>query len=85
MMRKSLGSPDDLQRLPSLLGRIFRIALFGRDLFDYEALVAAPAESKLQAWKTCRENMGMYSVPERDSSELDSASTRQQYVQKWTY
>ncbi len=85
MMRKSLGSPDDLQRLPSLLGRILRIALYGWDNYDYEGLIAASAEAKLQAWKSCKEGMGMYSVPERDGSELDSASTRQQYVQKWTY
>lgn len=85
MMRKSLGSPDDLNRLPSLLGRIYRIALYGRDTYDYSHLISATTEERNQAWQQCREAMGMYSVPERDTSDVDHGSSRQQYVQKWTY
>lgn len=86
MMRKSLGSPADLDKLPSLLGRIFRIALYGRDNFDYQSLVAATPDTKLAAWKSCRDAMGMHSVPERDVSTPEDGSTRQQYIhQRWTY
>jgi hypothetical protein len=86
MMRKSLGSPQDLDKLPSLLGRIFRIALYGRDSFDYTTPYGASEETKLAAWKSCRDAMGMHSVPERDVSTVEDGSTRQQYVRdRWTY
>ena len=85
MMRKNLGSPEDLNKLPSLLGRIFRIALYGYDDFDYASLFHADANTKLSAWKACKEGMGMYAVPERDESSIDDGSSRQQFVPKWTY
>ena len=40
MLRKNLNSPSDLSKMPSLLGRIFRIAMYGRDDFDYAALAS---------------------------------------------
>jgi len=63
MMRKSLGSPDDLKYLPSLLGSIFRQAYFGVDSFDYAA-VSANTEEQTKAWKSCRDHMGMHSSPD---------------------
>ena len=80
MMRKALGGPADLQRMPSLLGRIFRIALYGRDTFDYQPLYSATVEAKNAAWKSCRDGLGMHAVPEKDMSSVDSGSSRQQYV-----
>lgn len=80
MMRKALGGPADLARMPSLLGRIFRIALFGKDEFDYRPLYAASVEAKNAAWKSCRDGLGMHAVPDRDVSSVDSGSSRQQYV-----
>lgn len=80
MMRKALGGPADLARMPSLLGRIFRIALYGKDSFDYSALYSASVEAKNAAWKTCRDGLGMHAVPDKDVSNVDSGSSRQQYV-----
>ena len=80
MMRKALGSPDDLNKLPSLLGRIFRIAMYGKDSFDYTALYRATVAEKNAAWKVCRDGMGMHSGPDRDTSTVDDGSSRQQYV-----
>ncbi len=82
MMRKALGSPEDLHKLPSLLGRIFRIAMYGKDDFDYSVLYKSTASEKNGAWKVCRDGMGMHSGPEKDVSTVDDGSTRQQYVTK---
>ena len=38
MMRKNLNDPSDLNKMPSFLGRVFRIALYGTDDFDYSAI-----------------------------------------------
>ncbi len=76
MMRKHLGSPDDLQKMPSLLGRIFRIALYGRDDFNYAQFFSGVAtdETRNAAWKTCRDHLGMHSTPDPDDKN------RQQYT-----
>jgi hypothetical protein len=74
MMRRTVDSPESLQHLPSLLGSYFRVALYGRDDFNYEALLTASDEAKLNAWNTCRSNMGIHSIPDT----TDAA--RQQYV-----
>lgn len=80
MMRKAMAGPSDLQRMPSLLGRIFRIALYGKDTFDYQQLISASLEAKNAAWKACRDRLGMHAVPDKDVSNVDSGSSRQQYV-----
>jgi len=38
MLRKNLNDPEDLKKMPSLLGRVFRLALWGRDDYPYTAL-----------------------------------------------
>lgn len=75
MMRKTLNSPQDLEVMPSLLGRVLRIALYGHDSFDYEPLLRAPEEEKLSAWKKCRDAMGMHATYDADDK------SRQQYQQ----
>lgn len=79
MMRKNLGRPEDLANLPSLLGRIFRIALYGGDSFDYELLAGASAADKLAAWKRCRDSMGMHATYDPDDK------SRQQYQPMYVY
>eukprot|EP01036_Dinobryon_divergens_P030196 gene30195-39399_t len=65
-MRKNLNSPSDLNKMPSLLGRIFRIAMYGRDDFDYASLASASNDEKLSSWKTCRNHLGMHATPDID-------------------
>lgn len=74
MLRKNLNSAQDLDNLPSYLGSIFRLALHGRDDFDYKALIAAPKEAKRASWKRCRDAMGMHATPDPDDK------ARQQYT-----
>jgi hypothetical protein len=74
MMRKTVHSPEVLQHMPSLLGSYFRIAMYGRDDFDYSTLLTGSDETKLNAWQNCRVAMGMHSHPDPNDS------TRQQYV-----
>ena len=73
MLRKSLGGPQDLDKMPSILGRIFRIALYGVDDYDYTSLVTATDEVKLTAWKKCRDSFGMHATYDFDDT------SRQQY------
>ncbi len=77
MMRKHLSSPEDLKKMPSLLGRIFRIALYGHDDFNYQHYLeqsAAGNEVRNKAWKTCRDHLGMHVTPDPDDK------SRQQYT-----
>ena len=68
MIHKNLRGPEDLQKLPSLLDSIFRVALFGKDSFDYAGLLNHPTKQqrqngttdlKLHAWNGCRAHLGM--------------------------
>jgi len=74
MMRKNLSDERDLSIMPSLLGRIFRIAVFGYDDFDYESVVKSDSKQKKTAWKACRDLLGMHSTPDKDDR------SRQQYT-----
>jgi hypothetical protein len=89
MMRKTLGSPMDLENLPSLLGRIFRIALYGKDDYNYAQWTdehsGSSVEQKNAAWKRCRDSLGMYYAPEAENPEEVAAgigATRQQFVHR---
>jgi hypothetical protein len=83
MMRKQLGSPEDLDKLPSYLGHIFRLSYYGYDSFNYEQHINAVSGStevekdleRDRVWKKCRDEMGMYGIPDRNY-ELQH---RQQY------
>lgn len=83
-MRKALNSPHDLQRMPSLLGRIFRIALYGADDYDYSSYASNSVDAKNKVWQTCRDHLGMHSTPDRQEQQLQysgsAASSRQQYT-----
>ena len=74
MLRKALSDPKDLERMPSLLGRIFRIALTGKDTFDYARNLEASTDQKNVAFKACRDHFGMYLTPDPDATD------RQQYT-----
>lgn len=74
MLRKALGSPEDLNKMPSLLGRIFRIALYGYDTFDYSPFINGDSSMKQAAWKSCKDHLGMHFTPDIDDK------TRQQYT-----
>jgi hypothetical protein len=80
MMRKTLAGPEDLAHLPSLLGRIFRLALTGTDSFDYAALQSMPRDAWDQSWRKCREQLGMHATPDASVDTADPVH-RQQYVQ----
>lgn len=43
-MRKQLNGPDDLLTMPSLLGRLFRLASNGTDTFEYDLLAKPGAD-----------------------------------------
>ena len=74
-MRKTLGGPADLAKMPSLLGSVFRQAISGgEDAFDYSALERADDAAKEEAWASCRNQLGMHTPP-----DLGDRS-RQQYV-----
>jgi len=77
MMRKTLGGPADLSKLPSLLGSVFRTAISGADTFDYEALATASDGVKEESWTACRNLLGMH-TPFPDVG--DKSSSRQQYM-----
>ncbi len=71
-----LKSPEDLQMMPSLLGRIFRIALYGRDDFNYQQYLeqsAAGDAVRNTAWKTCRDHLSMHATQDPNDKK------RQQY------
>lgn len=74
MLRKHLSGPEDLNKLPSLLGRIFRIALYGHDSFDYTPYVTGSNEAKQSAWKACKDHLGMHLTIDPDDK------SRQQYT-----
>mmetsp|Transcript_1484 Transcript_1484/g.2442 ORF Transcript_1484/g.2442 Transcript_1484/m.2442 type:complete len:437 (+) Transcript_1484:26-1336(+) len=80
MMRKALAHPDHLANMPSLLGRIFRIALYGKDAFDYSTYYNAEVSVKDTAWKTCRDSLGMHTTPDT-SLDLSLPTHRQQYTE----
>ena len=71
MMRKNLGSPIDLNDLPSLLGHYFRLAYYHQDTFDYGSLVTLSTEDKMKLWTSCKNKFGIHYTPNDD---------RQQYV-----
>ena len=68
MIYKNLRGPEDLQMLPSLLGSIFRMAIFGKDSYDYAGLLNTAkhgknhTDLKLQAWYDCRAHLGMTEI-----------------------
>ena len=73
MMRKTLYGPEALQSMPSLLGHYFRVALYGEDNFDYASIISSTSdETKLAAWQSCRQSLGMYATPD--------STTRQQFM-----
>lgn len=76
MLRKHLNSPADLEKMPSFLGHVFRLAYYGKDDFDYTALKDGSDALRLDKYKTCREFLGMYTPPE-EVSKLPHE--RQQY------
>lgn len=77
MMRKQLGSPEDLERMPSYLGHVFRLTYYGHDSFDYAKLINAASDGERDAsWQKCREQLGMHMVPDPDYDALH----RQQYT-----
>lgn len=75
MMRKYLSSPEDLEKMPSLLGRIFRIAIWGKDNYDYSRYYSMSNEEKSAVWDTCRNTLGMHATPDVDDK------SRQQYTE----
>ncbi len=78
-MRKALNAPEDLQYLPSYLGHIFRLVYFGYDDFDYARLLSRQTQDhslRDQAWKQCRDHMGMHSTPDEGNDRIH----RQQYT-----
>jgi hypothetical protein len=92
MLRKNLG-PDDLDRMPSFLGRIFRVALQdGVDTFDYTNIyelydnAAKNREAELKAalehWSQCRDMLGMHTPLDTVESRRQKKhpAERQQYV-----
>ena len=74
MLRKNLRGPEDVAKMPSYLGSLFRTALFGEDKFDYASLITGSVETKQANWKLCRDSLGMHATPDPDSKE------RQQYT-----
>lgn len=74
MLRKHLSGPDDLKKMPSLLGRIFRIALYGHDSFDYSPFVTGGNDVRQAVWKGCKEHLGMHLTVDPDDK------SRQQYT-----
>ena len=66
-MRKNLNDLQQIrQTLPSLLGHIFRQAVFHEDRFNYDSLLLADNKVRLSAWQDCRTAMGMHYSPEKD-------------------
>lgn len=66
-MRKNLNDPKQLGELfPSYLGRLFRVAMYQIDHFDYRSLHQASNAYRLKVWQTCRHAMGMHYAPEGD-------------------
>ncbi|RYH30465.1 hypothetical protein EON65_05100 [archaeon] len=81
MLRRQLNSPDELAKMPSYLGHIFRLAYYGQDDFDYEALHAASEAERLAAYTKCREFLGMHTPPDQlQDHEQHLPWFRQQYV-----
>ncbi len=82
MMRDTLKSPEDLQKMPSLLGRIFRIALYGHDDFNYQQYLKrsiAGHEVRNSAWATCTKLLGLHQALQVPASSPDL--TKNQIVQ----
>ncbi len=78
MMRKHLGTPEDLDVMPSYLGHIFRLSYYGSDNFDYGKYLKSGStdEERDASWKKCRDHMGMYMTPDPDYER----EHRQQYT-----
>lgn len=76
-MRKSLGSPEDLNVMPSYLGRLFRLTYYGYDSFNYNDYTRNLKDhtEREAMWKKCRDHMGMHMVRDADSDRKQ----RQQY------
>jgi hypothetical protein len=86
MLRKFLGE-GDVDKLPSLLGRIFRRALHGgEDSYDYAALEEqyerGEADDALKKWNACRDMLGMHTPLDTAVRRAGKTSPheRQQYV-----
>jgi hypothetical protein len=80
MLRKQLTGPADLAQLPSFLGHVFRVAYWGYDAYDYKALFADSEDKRLQAYRACRNFLGMHTPPDQLSAqEQRLPAYRQQY------
>lgn len=66
MLRKNLRNAEDLKKLPSYLGSLFRTAVHGEDSFDYAAAASATKAQKQASWKECRNFLGMHTTPDPD-------------------
>jgi hypothetical protein len=66
MLRKNLRNAEDLAKLPSYLGSLFRTAALGVDSFDYAAAASGTRAQKAAGWKECRAFLGMHATPDPD-------------------
>jgi hypothetical protein len=79
MMRKSLSSPSQFEKMPSYLGHLFRLSYYQEDNYPYsDVILKYNVEEKNKLFQQCRDHFGLHSVPDRDDKE-----TRQQYI-KWS-
>jgi hypothetical protein len=77
MLRKQLSSPDQFAHMPSYLGHIFRLSYQNNDPIEFyrKIFYETNAEEKMKIFSACREQFGMYGVPDKDNKD------RQQYIQ----
>jgi hypothetical protein len=79
MMRKTLSSPSQFEKMPSYLGHLFRLSYYQQDNYPYSNIILKYSiEEKYQLFQQCRDQFGMHSIPDRDDKE-----TRQQYI-RWS-
>lgn len=79
MIKKNLKGPQDLQKMPSLLGSIFRTGMYGKDMYNYNIIFDSSSANsmnmknmnsseanlvKINLWNKCRSHFGMGSNPE---------------------
>ncbi len=85
MLRKYLGGPQDLEKMPSYLGALWRRAIGnGIDKFDHDGIERLFSEKNtvkaLETWTECRNILGM-NTPVTESNFLrNQPHDRQQYV-----
>ena len=90
MLRKHIA-PEHVDMMPSFLGRAFRMAVHGKDTFDYAPFEAAYAKTQAQgagvedsqaqvalaAWDMCRSMLGM-------GQALESRRPKEDHIRKPT-